>query len=158
MGQKSSQIEQHIEHTRAALGSNLQELEHKVKDATDWRQQFQRNPLTMMGVAFGGGILLSTVMGSHHGHRGGNPYDAAAGHQNRHSESGKAVNSQMKRASDTWDSIKGALIGVAAGQVQTFLKEAVPGFRDELQRVQKREHPEIASDRPIGNPASEPTV
>jgi len=43
------------------LGSNLQELETRVKQATDWREQFRKNPMAMLGIAFGGGILLSTV-------------------------------------------------------------------------------------------------
>src|SRR5579871_360192 len=126
MGEKSSQIEQHIEDTRAELGSNLQELEHKVKSATDWRQQFQKNPLTMLGVAFGGGVLISTVMGGGHHRRSYGPREATGyettGYERGRAGTGKAVNAQIKRASATWDTIKGALIGVAAGQVQNFLK------------------------------------
>ena len=63
MGENSDQIVRRIEATRSDLGSNLQELENKFKDATDWRKQFQKSPLTMIGIAFGGGILLSRVLG-----------------------------------------------------------------------------------------------
>jgi len=63
VGETSGQIAREIEQTRARLGSNLQELETKVKEATDWRKQFHKNPLPMLGIAFGGGILLSTVVG-----------------------------------------------------------------------------------------------
>jgi len=63
VGETSGQIAQEIEQTRARLGSNLQELETRVKEATDWRKQFRKNPLPMLGIAFGGGILLSTVVG-----------------------------------------------------------------------------------------------
>ena len=63
MGEKSDQIERDIERTRAKLGSNLQALEEKVRDATSWRRQFDKNPLTMMGIAFGGGILLANAFG-----------------------------------------------------------------------------------------------
>jgi hypothetical protein len=38
MGQTASQIEAHIEHTREDLGSNLDQLERKVKSAADWRR------------------------------------------------------------------------------------------------------------------------
>jgi Protein of unknown function (DUF3618) len=55
MGQTTNQIEAHIEDTREHLGSNLHELEQKVKSVTDWKQHFQTNPITMLGVAFGGG-------------------------------------------------------------------------------------------------------
>ena len=62
MGQTTSQIEHHIAKTRDDLGANFQELEKKVKDATDWRYQFQQHPLTLLGVAFGGGMLLAALM------------------------------------------------------------------------------------------------
>jgi len=63
MGETTDQIEQYIESKRADLGSNLQELEQKVKDAADWRQRFQANPWAFMGAAFGGGVLLAVMMG-----------------------------------------------------------------------------------------------
>src|ERR1044071_688507 len=63
MGERSDQITRQIEETRSDLGYNLQELETKVKDATDWRKQFQKSPFTMIGIAFGGGILVAQVFG-----------------------------------------------------------------------------------------------
>ena len=44
------------------IGSNLHELEHKVRSVTDWKQHFQSNPMTMLGVALCGGILLATML------------------------------------------------------------------------------------------------
>ena len=70
MGQTTSEIEAHIEHTREDLGSNLHELERKVKSVTDWKQQFQTKPMTMLGVAFGGGVLLATMLGGRKHRRG----------------------------------------------------------------------------------------
>src|SRR5215469_10159201 len=61
MGEKSSQITREIENTRAELGSNLAELERKVKRVTDWRQRFEKSPLTMMALAFGGGLFLAAA-------------------------------------------------------------------------------------------------
>jgi ElaB/YqjD/DUF883 family membrane-anchored ribosome-binding protein len=63
MGETPGQITQEIEQTRARLGSNLHELETRVKQATDWREQFRKNPMAMLGIAFGGGIMLSAVVG-----------------------------------------------------------------------------------------------
>jgi hypothetical protein len=43
-----------------------------VKDLADWRQQFDKKPFTMMGLALGGGILLGTAVWgrrSRHCHR-----------------------------------------------------------------------------------------
>src|SRR5690242_11081893 len=116
MGEKSNQITRDIEEQRAQLGSNLEQLEDKVKDIADWRRQFQNSPFTMMGLALGGGILLSSVLG---GRRSRTYYvPRNTGHQWRDEtssrESDRATHSQLRRASDTWDTIKGALIGVAA--------------------------------------------
>ena len=58
MGQTPSEITHKIEQTRAELGSNLRELETRVKEITDWRRQFQKSPFLLVTLAFGGGILL----------------------------------------------------------------------------------------------------
>ena len=63
MGETANQIESYIDQKREDLGSNLQELEQKVKSATDWRWQFQKNPMTMIGIAFGIGMLLAAMLG-----------------------------------------------------------------------------------------------
>jgi len=63
MGQTTHEIEAHIQDTRENLGTNLDELERKVKGSTDWKQHFKTKPMTMLGVAFGGGILLATTLG-----------------------------------------------------------------------------------------------
>lgn len=153
MGERSDQITREIEHSRAELGSNLQELEHKVKDLTDWRLQFQKNPLTVLGLAFGGGILLASAMPNHRSsryareRRGSFAAPGAAGAD----ESERATNSQLRRASNTWDTIKGALIGVAAGKAQSFLQDAIPGFGEEFQKVRRREHPELNAQEAPSN-------
>ena len=63
MDQTTHEIEAHIEETREDLGSNLNELERKVKSMTDWKQQFRNHPMVMLGVAFGGGILIALLAG-----------------------------------------------------------------------------------------------
>ena len=60
---RSDQIKRSIDVERSDLEGNIQQLEHKVKTAMDWRAQFQKNPMTMIGLAFGGGVLLSTAIG-----------------------------------------------------------------------------------------------
>jgi hypothetical protein len=63
MGETTDQMESHIENKREDLESNFRELQHKVKSATDWRQQFQNHTGTMVAAAFGGGMLVSTMVG-----------------------------------------------------------------------------------------------
>ena len=129
MGQTTNQIERHIEDTRGALGSNLQELEHKVKSVTDWKQHFQTSPMTMLGVAFGGGILLATMLGGKKRKRDSD----SAPHEGTDHQKGKAL--------ETWDNIKGALIGVAATKFKDFVGEVVPGFQEHFQQTEEKLRP-----------------
>ena len=70
MDEKPDQIMNHIESQRDQLGRNLNELEERVRRTTDWRAQVDRNPMLAMGVAFGGGLLIgSMVGGSRRSHR-----------------------------------------------------------------------------------------
>ncbi len=148
MGERSDEINRQIERTGSKLGDNLEELEEKVKDATDWRKQFQKSPLTMIGIAFGGGVLLSCAID-----RGSRPRrryyrdggEGGNGHmKDRQEDAGTRY--EMKKAADTWDNIKGALIGVAASKAREFLKSAVPGFHDEYAKVERRKGPGEAGE------------
>jgi hypothetical protein len=133
MGQATSQIEAHIEHTRADLGSNLHELERKVKSVTDWKQQFRSNPMTLLGVAFGGGILLATMLGGHKGRSHGRDLRTPGG-----AEPHVGTDHQKHKALETWDNIKGALIGVAATRFKDFVAEVVPGFHDQYKKTEEK--------------------
>ena len=62
MGERSDQIALEIEQQRAQLGANLHELEIRIETATDWREQFRKYPFMMMGLAFGGGLILSGML------------------------------------------------------------------------------------------------
>ena len=64
MGETSDQIERHIQKTRSDLRDNFSELEEKVKTAVDWRAQFEERPVTMMALAFWGGVFLSVLLPS----------------------------------------------------------------------------------------------
>ena len=141
MGQATSQIEAHIEHTREDLGSNLRELEQKVKSVTDWRQHFQKSPMTLLGVAFGGGIILATMLGGRKssGRRG--LYRAVT-----RSEPTAGTDHQKHKALETWDNIKGALIGVAATRFKDFVGQVVPGFHEEFQRTEEKAN-DLAPER-----------
>ena len=63
MGQTTDQIVSDIDLTREDLKSNLEELESRVKDVTDWRVQFEKHPVAMVAVALVGGALLSSLIG-----------------------------------------------------------------------------------------------
>jgi Protein of unknown function (DUF3618) len=63
MGQTTDQIVRDIDRTREHLQSNLEELESRVKDVTDWRSQFRKRPGAMLVGAVVSGVLLSTMLG-----------------------------------------------------------------------------------------------
>lgn len=64
MGERTDAIEREIEQERVELGRNLEELEHRVKQATDWRVQFERHTGGVMALAFSGGLLLAAMLGA----------------------------------------------------------------------------------------------
>lgn len=132
MGETTNQIESHIENKRQDLGSNLQELEQKVKSVTDWRQQFQKNPMTLIGVAFGGGVLLASMIGGRKRQRYGGVSPSESNTPRR------ATDEQAHKALETWDNIKGALIGVgvAAARFKDFVGEVVPGFQEQFRNTE----------------------
>jgi hypothetical protein len=133
MGETTDQIESHIETKREDLQSNLRELEHKVKSATDWRQQFQNHPGTMVAAAFGGGMLVSVMIGRNRS-AGSSPGAASASA----SSNARFRGAGRHEVLDTWDTIKTALVGVAATKFKGMLGEVVPGFSEQLAQCEAR--------------------
>lgn len=128
----TDQIEAHIERTREDLGSNLQELEQKVKSVADWREHVRAHPMTMLGVAFGGGMMLSSIM---------------SGHKSKSWERLRAAGASgipletahlKRKTGKTWDIIRNALAGVAVARVQDYVGQIVPGFQDQYRRARER--------------------
>lgn len=143
MGEAADQIMSQIEVERGRLGADLNELEGKVKRgiSIDWRRQFDEKPLLMLGLAVGGGILLASLMNK--GSRDDDDYDdddyvtsSAAG--SAALVPSNATLYQKKKAAETFDNIKGALIGVAVSSVRKFLDDAVPGFTDQFRQTEEK--------------------
>jgi len=159
----------HIEAQRDQLGRNLNELESRVKRAADWRTQFDHNPMLMMGVALGGGLLLGTMTAGSSSRRSGRSswsssassskgYGAAGISPSSSSYSGvgsgsspsaygsgssaytshQPMSEQRRKASETLDHIKSALIGFATAKVKEFMTEALPGFNVHLDEAERR--------------------
>ena len=145
----------HIESQRDQLGRNLNELETRVKRTTDWRAQVDRNPMLAMGVALGGGLLLGSIVGG--GHRSnrstwsssaaGKSYSSAnlasstsaASNFGAGASSGKVsqYREQRRKASDTLDNIKAALIAFGTAKMKEFMSEALPGFHEHMQEAER---------------------
>jgi len=58
MGETADQIRLHVERTRAKLGQDLNDLEYRVRQGTDWRVHFNRRPWTYLIAAFAVAALL----------------------------------------------------------------------------------------------------
>jgi hypothetical protein len=133
MEQTAQQIETHIENTRDELGSNLYELERKVKSVTDWKEQFQKNPMLILGAAFSGGVLLASVMSGRRSRRNESVYSGNSGDSKPHA----STDHQKYKALQTWDNIKGALIGVAVTRFKDYVAEVVPDFQEQYQKTEQ---------------------
>jgi len=163
MDEKPDQIMSHIESQRDQLGRNLNELESRVKSATDWRVQFDKNPMLAMGVALGGGMLLGSIVGGAKKSSGRSSWSSSsrnysssptntgstsygsgsqslssAGSSSSYSTSSPALREQRKKANDTLDHIKAALVGFATAKVKEFMTEALPGFNLHLDEAERK--------------------
>ena len=152
MGEKTDQIERHIEEQRAELGDNINELQQKVKDTFDWRAQFEEHPMVMVGIAVGSGLLLSALVGGRSRSRNRIPVERwhaenlptaeadASGKTYRpvtYSDPGRDVSYTTRPESESWRNIKSALTGVAIAQVGQLLDSVIPGFTDEYNKAKK---------------------
>jgi hypothetical protein len=140
MGETTGQIERHIQETRDDLGENFNQLQEKVKTAMDWRAQFDQRPGTILALAFGGGVLLSALLPTRHSSRGTSdqrPWNVPPARD----AIGPAIqspNSLTRKSNEplqTFDALKGALIGVAATKLTAFIEDMLPGFKQEFTKA-----------------------
>lgn len=125
MGTTTKQIEAHIEQTRDALSTNLEELQQKVKAATDWRHHFRTSPKILLGVALGGGILLAAIFGGRH-NRGD---QTLSSRPNAGAEPFAKSARRAEIARHTWGTVKGAVIAAATARLLSYTAEAFLGSR-----------------------------
>ena len=64
MGQTTDEIVTDIDQRREDLKSNIEELETRVKEITDWRSYVRRHPVPTIVVAMMGGVVLSSLIGT----------------------------------------------------------------------------------------------
>jgi hypothetical protein len=124
MGERTEEIEREIEGERERLRSNLEELRARVRSSVDWRTQFRNYPLLGLGVALGGGLLLASLIGR----RGGDTRPDGRAYLQARTSRGRG---QLLNA---WETLQGALIGMAVSKVTEALVEWVPGIKEHLVR------------------------
>lgn len=157
MGETADALRDDIEARRHTMSRDVDELEQRARSVTDWRQQINERPMMALGVAAAGGMLLGLLTG------GSNDKDRDRAHAGSYSyglpswnggDSGmgswvtgdrgpsQATEAGKDRAASKVDEIRGALMGLAATKAEEFLKEALPGFRNEVSRVQEQRESE----------------
>jgi hypothetical protein len=143
MAEEPNQIKRHIDATRRELSQNVYELGNRAKQATDWHTYFDKSPLTMLALAFSGGVVLSGFVGrSAPRHNGHHPLSSHSPGQHPLSDAGESqshrgVEARKSEAADMFDTVKGAMIGWTANQFKTLFGELLPGFRQEYERTER---------------------
>jgi hypothetical protein len=136
-------IKDHIDKERAQLTDRLRELESRVKNATDVREQYYKYPLIGVGLAFAGGLLLSTMI---------RPGKSAARTSDLREEAGRRGQSSpfapLTGLSNTLENVVEAFVGLASAKIGTIISDAVPGFREQYERTQRK------SSAGMGEPSS----
>ncbi len=138
MGQTASQIENHIENKRGDLGSNLRELEDKVKSVTDWHRQFKSRPMVFLGLAFGGGAVLASMVGRPSGRRrySNAGTESRANWTDASPRAQRAPSRAMEKATEAWENLQGALVGIAASKVKDYADGFIPGFSEQYRQAE----------------------
>ena len=149
MGEKTDEIERHIREQRDELGQNISELQRKVKNTLDWRVQFEQHPMAMLGIALGGGLLLSGIVSSR-------PRTASLSKVRERptwdSKSAIPVATSVprpvsdKKTSESWREIKSALIAVGAMKLGNLIDSLLPQFSNEYSR-DRRENGSFSANR-----------
>ena len=139
MGERTDQIEHQINRTRGELNENFSELEQKVKSAFDWRTQFEERPMTLLAMAFGGGLLASAILPSRSSrrkrHREERPEVSHRANSRADLEKpAPATNGNAKPTFTSFDAFKGALVTVAARRLGGVIGDFLSGYREELHK------------------------
>lgn len=146
MDEKPDQIEEHINRARGDLNENLNELQDKVKNAFDWRVQFEKRPMTMLGLAFGGGLLTAAMIPSGRRRRYYVNGETRRPFRNAVRGSGERVASSLRgeprRTHDSLDALKGALISVAAGKIGAVIGDFLSRYKEQGGREYRSERRE----------------
>jgi hypothetical protein len=129
---------EHIESEREQLGENLDEIESRIKDATDPRAWFNKNPAIILGAAAAGGLVLGLLItnsrSSDNGYPAGFMAPEPEGETHHHRES-----KHLDTIKKTLDTTVAALVGLGAQKVQDFISDALPGYQQQYNAVSERQ-------------------
>lgn len=146
MDEEQSTIKRRIDNEREQLGRNLDELESRVKKATDLKTHFNRNTGWILGAAVAGGFLLSRVVGRPSGSQAAPRWEPPE--HNTNTTTARRP-THLSKVSETVDSIFEGLVGVVSDKLQSFVADAVPGFREQYDSIERqRGRPSVHQMKP----------
>jgi hypothetical protein len=87
----------------------------------------------MIGFAFGGGLLLATMLGGGRSRHGRHDESQGGPHSGPQS-----TGSLHRQTQDTWEHVKGTLVGLASSKAVQILDEWIPGFQEHFGKRQLR--------------------
>jgi hypothetical protein len=134
--EETSRIKQHIDAEREQLGRNIDEIEHRVRKATDLKSYFDRHTGLILGAAVAGGVLLARAFPAS-SQDNSLDWDRDIAEQTS-STSTRAFKSHLGRLSETLDDIFDGLVAVVSDQMRSFVADAVPGFRERYDAIDQQ--------------------
>jgi hypothetical protein len=163
VGERSDEIKKHIDTQRSELSENLERLEERVKSTTDWRAQIEKRPMTALGIAFGGGLLLGTMVPlarrspappryttgkgeaglSSKSYAGQGYTGSSEGTTGSHAEKTRrqpkstATSRELRRTWDMLDTIRAAMVSYGAAKLKDYLGSVIPGFGEHYRRTEQ---------------------
>ena len=139
MGETANQIESEIAQRRTELGDNLIELKQKAKATIDWRLHVEERPVTILAVAFGGGIVFSALFSALRGPAkvyAERPSSNTAEYDSAISRTSARPTSRVASSTrNNLDALGGALVGMLATRTTGILDGILPGFQREFERA-----------------------
>ena len=112
---ETKRLKREIALEKAALSENLETLEERARELTNWRRQVRKRPLEAVGVALATGVVLAVVAGRR---RPG---------VRRRPDTGEDGGSPSLLAHPIIDRLVAALAVVAAEKALEMLSEMMPG-------------------------------
>ncbi len=119
MKDDTKRLEHEIALEKAALSDNLETLEARTRELADWRWQVRQRPLTSVGVALAGGVILAMLTGRR---------APRASRRDEPGERGDEHRGTARRSHPVVDRLVGALALVAAEKAVEALGEMLPGL------------------------------
>ena len=140
MDEKTDTIKRYIDAERAELGRNLDEIEYRVKSATDLKAHFDAHTGLALGAAFTGGLLLSLALRKP-SNSGTQDWESASRTErigNTAPRPAHPAAKHLRRFSETIDNIVDGLVGVASDKLQSYVANTVPGFQAHIASDRQR--------------------